>query len=190
MEEKQIIRIKQYGFRQQHSTEQQALRLAETIYNAFEKQMKQAFARVWHINLIHKLLRQNITTPMVKLMRNFITQKSRNNRLKIILKKIKAGVLQGAVLSPTLYNLYTADIPNSNRNVQIFTYPDDTSALSTSIKPNQSAKYLQNATDEITNWTKQNEILINPEKFPLIHFSRKINHPTEEIKIRKSNNST
>ena len=40
-------------------------------------------------------------------------------------KQINTGVPQGGVLSPTLFNIYTSNIPLSPKDIQITTYADD-----------------------------------------------------------------
>ena len=46
------------------------------------------------------------------------------------LKQINAGVPQGGVLPPTLFNIYTSDIQIPRKDVQIITYADDITVTS------------------------------------------------------------
>lgn len=48
---------------------------------------------------------------------------------------IYAGVPQGSVLSPALYNLFTADIPQSD-NTLLATYANDTAILAINVNSN------------------------------------------------------
>ena len=55
---------------------------------------------------------------------------------------IRAGVPQGSVLGPTLYLLYTSDLPVCNELV-ISTFADDTAILSSNEDPQVASKNLE-----------------------------------------------
>ena len=77
----------------------------------------------------------------------------------------KTGVPQGGVLSPTLFNIYTSYLPPSSAPVQVMhdlrrchhhhIHTHSTSAVMKYIQP-----YLHTA----FTWTKQNNIILNPDK--------------------------
>jgi len=74
---------------------------------------------------------------------------------------VGAGVPQGSVLGPTLYALYTADIPTSTRLTKS-TFADDTAILSRSKYPMQAtaqpALHLVDAEKWLSAWrTKVNK---------------------------------
>ena len=55
----------------------------------------------------------------------------------------KTGVPQGGVFSPTLFNIYTADIPSPRAPVQVMTYADDITITSTHTSTSAANKYIQ-----------------------------------------------
>ncbi|KAL7299387.1 hypothetical protein TKK_0007954 [Trichogramma kaykai] len=72
----------------------------------------------------------------------------------------EAVVLQGSVLGPTLYLLFTTDFPVV-RNVLIATYADDTAVLTSSGCHNEASRSLQNHLDKVSEWCDNWRIKIN-----------------------------
>ena len=76
---------------------------------------------------------------------------------------------QGNVLGLTLYQLYTADLPQTE-NVETATFADDTAITVVHDEPNEATK-LHKSLDEIGNWTQKWKIKINASKSTHIIFT-------------------
>ena len=83
--------------------------------------MSKAFDTVNIHTLIHKLAQTNIPTTVTKFLANYIKGRQAYtlyNNTSSKTRLIKTGVPQGSVLSPTLLNIYTSDIPSTPEHVQ------------------------------------------------------------------------
>jgi Reverse transcriptase (RNA-dependent DNA polymerase) len=92
--------------------------------------VEKAFDSVWHKTLLHKLLR-GCDIFLARLIFSFI--KGRFFQVSVGSAKSSAynipfGVPQGAILSPTLYNIFTPDVPSFDF-CGTATFADDTAIL-------------------------------------------------------------
>ena len=86
--------------------------------------------------------------------------------------KILSGVPQASVLGPTLYTLYTSDLPQSNTTYTA-TYADDTVILSTHNDRNTASRNLQSNLNETDRWLRKWGIKPNVTKSVQITFTLK-----------------
>lgn len=161
LKSQKIIPNTQFGFRENHSTTHRIHRIVDKIASSFEIKnfcpgvfldVSQAFNRVWHTGLLFKL-KMFLLTPLYLLTKSYLQNRSFLIRQGDSLSskfQILAGVPQGSDLSPDLYNIYTADIPNSE-NTLIATYADDTAILSSHSDSTIAYQNLQIHIDNISN---------------------------------------
>lgn len=147
--EKQILINQQYGFRSQHSTTQQIVRLTQTISLRFNENkssaltlldLEKAFDSVWHEALLHKLKAHEFPPFLLKIVSSFLTNRVSHVVVKGIKSKtfgIPAGVPQGSPLSPFLFNIFINDIPIP-KHCKIAIFADDTALLSSIKNPKHS----------------------------------------------------
>ena len=129
--------------------------------------MSKAFDTVNAHTLIGKLLQTSTPGTIVKFVANYIKGRKaytsfRNH--KSIQRLVKTGVPQGGVLSPTLFNIHTADIPTPTAPVQVMLYADDITITSTHTSISAARKYIQPYLHKVYDWTQHINLIINPDK--------------------------
>lgn len=76
----------------------------------------------------YKISRLQLPETITKLLNNFITNRKAKIKINTYIGQeflILAGVPQGSSLSPTLYTIYTADIPEASPGTNNMQYVDD-----------------------------------------------------------------
>lgn len=88
------------------------------------------------------------------------------------IRAVTAGVPQGAVISPTLFNISNSDIPMDN-NTEIAMFADDTALLATSHSTPALINKLQKSSDRLSKFFKRWRIRTSGEKSKATIFTRK-----------------
>lgn len=102
--------------------------------------IEKAFDTTWHEGLLHKLLVFEYPMPLIKIIQSFLADRFffvnvfGENSEKFF---VPAGLPQGSVLSPCLYNLFTADLKVPRDSI-LAQFADDTGVLSSGKKPSRS----------------------------------------------------
>lgn len=183
IDERNLIPCHQFGFRESHSTIDQVHRITNVIEKSLEEKkvcstvfldVAQAFDKVWHEGLFHKL---NLLLPRQysQILQSYLSE--RYFRIKqddaySELKEIRAGVPQGSVLGPVLYLLYTSDIPSLEYET-IATFADDTAIMAVGKNHEEATEKLQTSIDRINIWTNTWRIKLNENKSVHVDFTNK-----------------
>jgi hypothetical protein len=140
-------------------------RITDNIEKKFENKgvcsavffdIAQAFDRVWHTGLLHKL-RSILCDHFYQLLKSYLTNQHfhiKHEDLHAELKLIKADVPQGSVLGPILYLLYINDMPTTS-NSTMATFPDDTAVMAIGQTVESSTRKLQSTVNKVSIWTKK-----------------------------------
>jgi hypothetical protein len=153
--ERELLRDEQFGFRPRHSTSLQLARLVERITRNFgEKRLSgavfldvaKAFDTVWIDGLLYKLTLLNFPSYIVHTIASYLRDRTCEASFQTAtpsFRGMRAGVAQGGLISPVLFSLYVNDMPPPSYHVELALYADDTAIIATSRKPTLLVSYLE-----------------------------------------------
>jgi hypothetical protein len=162
VEKNQLIPNYHFGFRQRHSMIEQTYTIVQRINEALESKqycsaafldITQAFNKVWHTGLLYKL-KLSLPLNYFLILKSYLH--NRHFLVKIEneyteLSPINAGVLQGSVLGPLLYLLFTVDLSISPETTPA-TFADNTAVTATDNDPAIASSKLQTNLLAIQSW--------------------------------------
>ena len=166
----------QHGYKTQHSTVTALHTLNNTVAKGFNQiappprtitvalDMSKAFDTINIHTLIRKLLQTNIPGTIIRFIANYI----KGHKAYTIYinhtyrqRQFKTGVQQGGVLSPTLFNIYTSDLPPPSAPVQYMAYTDDITITQARMQPRNT--YNHTYIKFLSGQNKTN-LILNPDK--------------------------
>ncbi|CAB0020409.1 unnamed protein product [Nesidiocoris tenuis] len=168
---------------EKHSTIDQVHRIVNIIEEALEKKnvcsgifldVAQAFDKVWHEGLNHKL-KKMLPYQYVELLESYLSRRYfciKQEDAYSEPRTINAGVPQGSVIGPLLYLLYTCDLPETEENTTA-TFADDTAILAVGESNEESTQKLNRAISRISSWTAKWRIRLNEAKSVHIDFTNR-----------------
>ncbi|VDI67542.1 Hypothetical predicted protein [Mytilus galloprovincialis] len=166
----------QYGFRKNHSCEQQLINTTEDLARIRDNKSQadilildfsKAFDTVPHRHLVHKLRKKGIDKYTVNWIDNWLQNRKQTVLLdgfKSHPATVRSGVPQGTVLGPLLFLLYINDIgDNLTTGTSIRLFADDC-LLYRDIKTHNDTEILQKDLTELEKWSIDWKMSFNPKK--------------------------
>lgn len=177
-----LLTSHQYGFTKNKSTELALLAQKEFILEQFEQNFlalgvfvdfSKAFDLVDYNILLLKLERYGIRGTALQLIRSYLSQRKQVvqlNNARSAIKFIHAGVPQGSILGPLLFNLYLNDIININPEVTFIMYADDASIFFSGKNISEIISACNDTMIALGKWATNNSMRINEQKTKAIFF--------------------
>ena len=182
----------QSGFRKQHSTTSALMEIVDNMCQNLDNangtilimlDYSKAFDSINHKLLIAKLASYGFNNLaiewFVSYLHNRIQITKVGCRLSQPLEQV-CGVPQGSVLGPTLFSIFTADLPQSILHSQYHMYADDIQLYHYINSDNIQTvlSEIQYDIDNIELWSRENILQLNPEKTKMLYVNsnRNIKH--------------
>ena len=180
------IPVFQHGFRKNHSTVSALNDFNDQVASGFNKNrppdrtvllqidLSKAFDMVSHDKLLNDLNQSDLPEPLKRWFCCYLKGRQckvnfRNTTSKC--RNVRAGVPQGAVTSPILFNFYLRNLPSPPANVKIVQYADDISIYVTGLNIDKLTKLINDFVPEIINFLKDRELIVSPEKSTVTLFT-------------------
>ena len=128
-----------------------------------------------HRLFIQKLYDFTGDIPLCKVTQNMLSSRRfyvelNNDRSRW--RNLKNGLLQGSVLSPILFNIYTNDQPLHD-GTRYFVYADDLCITTLYPSFTEVEHTMEKALDELTSYYRSNSLKANPDKTHVTAFHLK-----------------
>jgi ribonuclease HI len=171
----------------------------QDIEDAFQEKKKvlavffdlsKAFDRVWKEGLLLKLLQNGVSGNMFCWLKNFLFNRTARVKLNGTLSnlvKMREGVPQGGVISPTLFLVYINDlVSNLPRYVSNTLHADDLAIWSSETSTATAKLRIQTAIQKVAEWTNKWALTVNKTKTVSTLFS--LSTSKEEVKLLLDDN--
>ena len=170
----------QHGYKTQHSTVTALHTLNNTVAKGFNQMappartitvaldISKAFDTINIHTLFIKLLQTNIPGTIIMFIANYIKGRKAYTPYR---NHTSTGNPQGDVPSPTLFNIYTSDLPPPSAQIQVMAYADDITITSIHTSTSAAKKYIQPYLPIVFAQTKQNNLTLNPDKITCTLFT-------------------
>jgi hypothetical protein len=93
---------------------------------------------VWVDGLFYKLTNLNLPSYLVKILSSYLKGRTFETSFQtttFTIRRMRAGVAQGGIISPVLFSLYVSDMPTPSSQVDLALYAYDTAVIVTSRRP-------------------------------------------------------
>ena len=196
----------QYGFRKGRGTQAALANIYEFVSlnqknknqcTMILRDVSKAFDKVWHLGLKYIIFNMEMPLIFKKILSDFVDD--RGIRIKVggyigETIEIESGVPQGSCLSPTLYVMYTKNIPEAEALDENVAFADDLTQIIVyegKSKQMMSAK-IEKEIDNINDFEYKWKIKTNTNKFKAISISKTKPAPIhiDESEIEYNNNGS
>ena len=172
------------AYRKKHSTNHVLIRLIETwklkmdsnkVVGAVLMDLSKAFDCIPHDLLIAKMHAYGFDEDSLILFFSYLKDRKQavkvNNTLSSFMTLV-SGVPQGSILGPLLFNIFINDIVFFLERSDLGNYADDNTITAWENSIKELINTLQNESNIAIDWFRENQMIVNPDKFQVIIFHK------------------
>jgi hypothetical protein len=179
-----LLKRSQHGFLPGRSCATNLLEFLENVtktvdngeaFDAVFLDFAKAFDKVPHARLLKKVAAHGIRGQLLTWIQNWLT----GRRQRVVLGgemsawiEVLSGVPQGSVLGPLLFLIFINDIDDAAAAVEILRKFADDTKVGHTVNDENGQKQLQEALDNLTEWSKTWGMSFNVKKCKVVHFGR------------------
>ena len=184
LDENHILSELQAGFRKNKQTKDHIFRIITDVQAAFNRGFKigaifidieKAFDKVWHEGLLFKLDQLKVPNYLDKWIANYLESRTfsvRNHGALSVSTPIHAGVPQGSVLGPILFNIYFNDITEVRAKTELALFADDVASWTRGYHLSHIQKKLQSQLQIIEKWMSKWRTKLSTNKTTYLIFNK------------------
>ena len=193
-----ILYEKQFGFRNNHSTNHALLEITEKNKQAGDTgqiacgvflDLQKAFDTINYIILLKKLTHYGIRGIVNKCFQSFLEDRIQFTSVqgsKCAEKPIKSGIPHGSVLGPLLFILFINDLHKAVEFSSVHHFADDTNLLLIDKSLKKINKHINRDLKLTVDWIRANKLSLNASKTEIILFKPRNKKITKQLNFRVS----
>ena len=168
------------AYRENYSSCHVLVRLIENWKESLDKNfvtgavlmdLSKAFDCIPHDLLIAKLHAYGFSSKAATFVYSYLKRRKQNVKIDDICSSFQtllSGVPQGSVLGPILFNIFLNDLLNVLTKSQLYNFADDNTISAKASKVEDLIKILQSESELAVKWFRDNNMIVNPDKFQAI----------------------
>ena len=137
-----------------------------------------------------KLYAYGLSEETTSLFYSYLKKRGKRVRIDGILSSLQvliSGVLQCSILGPILFNIFLNDLLEVLKNSDIYNVADGNTISVASKNRDTWIETLKNESESVVNWFRNNNMIVNPDKFQLMLLQKYTKKVIQE-KLQINNN--